>query len=193
MKDGHPNFGKPVNHKDVHFRRQRKRMLPSKQDKPNGLHEKYRVLKADGGPAPGEYFVLRLDKGGKDPAQTAACRKAVLTYADAIEPHLPQLAADLRSRYAPQPKQVTPGEGTGRFIYRDYWNSKQSERPYQGVIHGNDDEPIDIQTALEAMLADAGMQDGDEFELVVRRTGKRPYSDRIWKKTAPHIYEPVEN
>lgn len=33
----------------------------------------------------------------------AACRKAVLVYADEIEHHLPQLAEDLRDRYASDP------------------------------------------------------------------------------------------
>lgn len=76
-------------------------MIPSKDANPNGLHVKYRIFRADmSEPAPGEYFVLRLDDGCKDPAHTAACRKAVLAYADEIEHHLPQLAADLRARYA---------------------------------------------------------------------------------------------
>lgn len=47
-----------------------------------------------------EYFVLRLDDGGKDPKHIAACRVAINAYADAIESHLPELAKDLRERYA---------------------------------------------------------------------------------------------
>jgi hypothetical protein len=77
-------------------------MIPSKDANPNGLHLKYRIFAADMSEvAPGEYFVLRLDDGCKDPAHTAACRKALMTYAEEIQSHLPQLAADLRARYAP--------------------------------------------------------------------------------------------
>lgn len=69
--------------------------------KSQGLVPRYTVTKASGKPNdPGaEYFVLRLDDGGKDPKHVAACRKAILVYADAIEDHLPYLAADLRAKY----------------------------------------------------------------------------------------------
>jgi hypothetical protein len=75
--------------------------LPTKAMNPDGLHDRYVVRKRYGTTDPcAEYFVLRLDDGGKDPAHIAACRKAILTYAREIEPHIPKLAADLRSRYA---------------------------------------------------------------------------------------------
>jgi len=61
------------------------------------------VTKADGSPVDqgAEYFVLRLDDGGDDPEQIAACRKAAMVYADEIGKRNPQLAADIRERYAP--------------------------------------------------------------------------------------------
>lgn len=46
-----------------------------------------------------EYFVLRLDFGGKDPKHILACRKAIHTYANEIKDHLPELAKDLIKRY----------------------------------------------------------------------------------------------
>ena len=77
-------------------------MIPNKSENPSGLYNRYLVEKREGQTDPNaEYFVLRLDDGGSDPAHIAACRKAVMTYANEIEPHLPQLAADLRERYAP--------------------------------------------------------------------------------------------
>lgn len=68
-----------------------------------GLYNRYEVRKRNGsGVDPSaEYFVLRLDSGGRDPVHVAACRAAVLVYADKIEAHIPQLAADLRMRYGP--------------------------------------------------------------------------------------------
>jgi len=76
--------------------------LPEKEANPDGLYNRYQVLKRDGHTDhDAEYFVLRLDDGGSDPVHVAACRKAVLKYADEIEDHLPKLAADIRSRYTP--------------------------------------------------------------------------------------------
>lgn len=46
-----------------------------------------------------EYFVLRLDEGGKDIEHIKACRIGVHAYADAIAHHLPQLSIDLKAKY----------------------------------------------------------------------------------------------
>lgn len=46
-----------------------------------------------------EYFVMRLDTGGKDMEHIKACRIGIYAYADAIQHHLPELAKDLRERY----------------------------------------------------------------------------------------------
>jgi len=76
--------------------------LPDRKENPNGLYSRYTVAKKEGHTDPNaEYFVLRLDDGGSDPAHIAACRKAVLKYADEIEAHRPKLATDIRARYAP--------------------------------------------------------------------------------------------
>lgn len=65
-----------------------------------GLYRRYKVEKVNGDTDPNaEYFVLRLDEGGSDIEHIKACRIAAHAYADAIERHLPQLAADLRGRY----------------------------------------------------------------------------------------------
>lgn len=75
--------------------------LPSMEENPDGLHQRYHVIKANGQPTDpqAEYFVLRLDDGGKDPNHVAACRKAVLAYAKAIKKYIPKLASDLEERY----------------------------------------------------------------------------------------------
>lgn len=78
--------------------------IPRENDNPDGLHQRYRITKSNGSKVDGqaEYFVLRLDAGGSDPAHIAASRAAAMTYADKIEPHIPKLAADLRARYSAQ-------------------------------------------------------------------------------------------
>lgn len=88
--------------------------IPIKEENPNGLHARYLIRKITGWRKEGfygqkpitkqtdrgsEYFVMRLDEGGKDKEHIKACRIAVHTYADAIERHLPELAKDLRERY----------------------------------------------------------------------------------------------
>lgn len=94
--------------------------IPTQLESPNGFHQRYEIRKvilSDLNIAgadiidpnnrfktipidPGsEYFVMRLDEGGKDIEHIKACRIAVNAYADAIEHHLPQLAKDLRNRY----------------------------------------------------------------------------------------------
>lgn len=93
--------------------------IPTKEQNPNGLHQKYYIQKLDGYEVVGrdffeqpiiepnykpvdenaEYFVLRLDENGSDKNHIEACRKAVIMYAVNIEPYLPELAKDLIERY----------------------------------------------------------------------------------------------
>ena len=76
-------------------------MIPTREENPNGLHRRYIVSKTSYKPVDegAEYFVLRVDKNGKDPKHVAACRKAVLKYAEEIADHLPELSKDLINRY----------------------------------------------------------------------------------------------
>lgn len=75
-------------------------MIPTKEQNPEGLHQKYKIEKADGSPIDpeAEYFVLRLDAKGDYP-HVEAGRKAMKVYANEIESEIPELAKDLRRRY----------------------------------------------------------------------------------------------
>lgn len=96
--------------------------IPTQLENPNGLHQRYVIRKlvheqhpltyVGGEPSlvregiyerepdkDAEYFVMRLDEGGKDPEHIKACRIGVNAYADAIAHHLPELAKDLKERY----------------------------------------------------------------------------------------------
>lgn len=77
-------------------------MIPTKAENPKGLHLRYTIAKRDGSPIDprAEYFILRLDEYCSDPKHTAACRAAILTYANEIKDHLPELALDLMERYS---------------------------------------------------------------------------------------------
>ncbi len=76
-------------------------MIPTQEQNPKGLHQRYVVSKTSGKPVDekAEYFVLRLDWGGDDHRHIEACRKAVLKYAEEIKEHLPDLSKDLIGRY----------------------------------------------------------------------------------------------
>jgi hypothetical protein len=79
--------------------------IPFRSQNPKGLHRRYYIEKVDPDGIPmrcdenAEYFVLRLDKAGRDSEHVKAGRIGVHAYADAIAHHLPQLAADLKERY----------------------------------------------------------------------------------------------
>lgn len=105
--------------------------IPTQSENPNGFHQRYHIVKfiknrkynpydlSNNEPefrtypvdSSSEYFVLRLDEGGKDRQHIKACRVAINAYADAIEHHLPELAKDLRERY-PLLSPPSQGEAT---------------------------------------------------------------------------------
>jgi hypothetical protein len=74
--------------------------LKSKEENPNGLHNKYVINRADGTPInPNNvYFILKLEGEG-DSIHMEACRKAILKYAYEIENYLPELSKDILLRY----------------------------------------------------------------------------------------------
>lgn len=75
--------------------------IPLESQNPKGFHQRYSVEKMNGRTIDknAEYFVLRLDFGGSDQKHIEACRKAIVTYAEAIADHLPELSDDLLTRY----------------------------------------------------------------------------------------------
>lgn len=77
--------------------------IPTKAENPDGFHQRFRIERLDGRPVDpnAEYFVLRLDAGGRDTKHINACRAAIGIYADLIASHIPGLAKDLHERYAP--------------------------------------------------------------------------------------------
>lgn len=75
-------------------------MVKKKEDNPKGLYRKYKVEKLEGKTDPkAEYFVLRLDNGGKDKNHIKACREALLKYAALMKNHLPELYDDIVEKY----------------------------------------------------------------------------------------------
>lgn len=73
-----------------------------------------------------------------------------------------------------------------RLIKRDYWANGQN--PYRAMLHDHTDRAIDTTACRYDLLAD--FNDGDEIEIIVRRTGKRPFGDRRYILQAPNRYDP---
>lgn len=83
--------------------------IPTQKQNPKGLHQRYKIMKLVENKLGGyvlttpdedsEYFVMRLDTGGKDINHIKACRIGIHAYSDAIEPFIPELAKDLKERY----------------------------------------------------------------------------------------------
>lgn len=72
--------------------------IPSKKDNPNGLHKRYYVMKALGKTdVKAVYFVLRLDKRGKDKEWSEACRKAARHLITLLPERSKQIGLELES------------------------------------------------------------------------------------------------
>lgn len=81
-------------------------------------------------------------------------------------------------------------EGKAVCILVDYHHG--NHRPYRNCLHDAQDESVDqarSRTPLEAAIIASGAVDGDEIEIIVRKTGNRPFGDRKYRYTAPHTYE----
>lgn len=88
----------------------------------------------------------------------------------------PEMGAKARvvvvDQYAPR--------GDGRF-----------DRPYRNMLHDEHDNYLSqaSREPLESLLLAVAAKDGDEVEITVRKTGRRPFGDRRIVLTAPHTYE----
>ena len=78
--------------------------IPEAAANPSGLHQRYRVTKANGEPVDpmATYFVLRLDGHGRDWHHIRACRRAAEEYAKCIlqnpeAEHLHRMAEQLET------------------------------------------------------------------------------------------------
>jgi len=56
---------------------------------------------------------------------------------------------------------------------RMFFHDPGADKPLSG-------HPLAGQELLERLCVEAGVMDGDEFEVFVTATGKRPHGDRFW-------------
>jgi hypothetical protein len=75
-----------------------------------------------------------------------------------------------------------------KFILRHYWDKEMKHMPYQNMVHNLKDKEVFQMSELENLLKAANVEDGDEFEITIRRTGRRPFPNLVWKWVSDHTY-----
>lgn len=91
-------------------------MIPTEQENPDGLNQRYIVTKANGEPCDPRaiYFVLRLDSHGDDPLHIEACRWAARMWAENAPSHLRKVAKELLTLLdSLKPKAKKPEDNPG--------------------------------------------------------------------------------
>lgn len=73
-----------------------------------------------------------------------------------------------------------------KYIMFHYWSGNHN--PYTHCIHKTSGAAVSDSGLLERLLDEAGVQDGDEFEITVTRTGNRPFGNRRVILQEPHTY-----
>lgn len=93
-----------------------------------------------------------------------------------------------------EPRAVSPEEHTTiRLMLRDH-RTQTGAAPVRFKIHDvYTDRQLDAASVLKQLLMDSGLADGDEFEVCVTGTGKRPHGDRwfLFGKNRPETDEEV--
>ncbi len=77
---------------------------------------------------------------------------------------------------------------TARFVKRNYWDENGSQCSYRCVWHDHYDERVDRRGEIERLIRHVA--DGEEFEVTIRATGKKPFGERLYRYQRPHVYEP---
>ncbi len=87
-----------------------------------------------------------------------------------------------------------PTDDKPTYVVTDYWDKGCAHRPYTSVLHTpGTDGHVDRAAALRDAIEAAGAVDGDEIEIIVRKTGNRPFGNRRMRLVRPHTYEREEH
>lgn len=96
-----------------------------------------------------------------------------------IKPAAPTNAAD----------RVDPVVSRQVLVYTEYHSGDHT--PYTCMIRDRNDKDVGQFSELKSMFRDAGIDDGDEFEITIRRTGNRPFENTRIELVKAHTYERV--
>ena len=77
---------------------------------------------------------------------------------------------------------------SAKVTFSHYWNEDHSHTPYMHVPYGEDKKETSTADIVEDLFNQLDLDDGDQIEITVRSTGKRPFGDRrvVWAKA--HTY-----
>jgi len=75
------------------------------------------------------------------------------------------------------------------YVVSHYWDAKIGHAYYRNQFHLPDhDAVVSYDCVIADALKRAGVADGDEIEIIVRKTGRRPFGDRRMVLVEPHTY-----
>lgn len=97
------------------------------------------------------------------------------------------LARMLKFKRRDEPVEEPQGEAHRTVMRRDYWaDIGPAGMMRVGVCKLHDPETDQqVHFVLDQMMEEAGIQDGDEFEILLVKTGKRPHGDRRCVRRGP--------
>ncbi len=76
----------------------------------------------------------------------------------------------------------------GRFVITNLW--ADGHRTYEnGLRDPDDDRRLSLSDHVDDAIHHLGLGDGDEIEIIVKTTGRRPFGKRRVVLTEPHTYE----
>ena len=117
-----------------------------------GLKLKYFLTKVDGSPvdSDADYFILKLNS--KTRWHREASIKAILAYADSVQPDAPLLAEDIIKKYGCASHTTTPSERDK--VFELIADAIENQKDHKGFLLTCDQKDIvlDIVDAIEAEL-----------------------------------------
>lgn len=82
---------------------------------------------------------------------------------------------------------ILPGQ---KLVLRTYTSMDYGYNSYRDMVHDTNDTPMGQMSMLRELFDSAGLQDGDEFAIVLVKTGNRPHGNRRYRLQEPHCYGP---
>lgn len=70
-------------------------------------------------------------------------------------------------------------QATRRIMRRDYWDETRTFKVAVNKIHDPDSD-LPFHFVFDSLMEEAKIQDGDEYEMMVTATDRRPHGDRRW-------------
>lgn len=91
--------------------------------------------------------------------------------------------------HEPGDPEPDPFQSAMSLVVTHYWELGKKHTPYTWTLRTPDnDMEMDMSDLLASMIKHSGAEDGDEIEIIVRKTGNRPFGDRKFVRVGPYEY-----